>query len=193
MVVNCPNCGKENKNTNIKCEFCSTQLIDENNFNKYDNFLVNNDGIETKIINISAKNDDYLGKFLISIFVVPWILGGILFLGIGLFFNIYERNQAKGYEKTIGLLIEYNGDEAIYEYHVNEDTYTVSPKMTSNLNIFAEQDTVYYNPNNPSESIVYTNWSIFTVTGFIVAIVPIIILLFVNKKRKKLKDKYNKL
>ena len=42
MVVKCPNCGKVNKNTNIKCEFCSTQLIDENNFNQYSNFLVNN-------------------------------------------------------------------------------------------------------------------------------------------------------
>ena len=35
MVVNCPNCGKENKNTNIKCEFCSIQLIDENRINQY--------------------------------------------------------------------------------------------------------------------------------------------------------------
>ena len=29
----CPNCGKENKNTNVKCEFCSTQLIDINEYN----------------------------------------------------------------------------------------------------------------------------------------------------------------
>ena len=38
MVVNCPNCGRENKNTNIKCEFCSTQLINENKFNNGDTF-----------------------------------------------------------------------------------------------------------------------------------------------------------
>ena len=193
MVVNCPNCGKENKNTNIKCEFCSTKLIDENKFNQHSNFLINDKAVETKEINVSPKTVGCLGKILSLMFAGPWILVGIVFLGVGLFSSISEHNQTKGYEKTTGILTNCIVDEAIYEYQVNGDTYIASPNMSSNCDGFKERDIVYYNPNNPSESIIYTNWSIFTVTGFIVAIVPIIILLFLNKKRKKLKDKDNKL
>ena len=165
------------KNPNIKCEFCLTQLIDESEFNQYNN------NVETKEINISQKKvRGCISSILSLIFVGPWLMVGIIFFPFGLVSGIYEYKQAKGYEKTIGLLIEYNDNEAIYEYHINGDAYTVSPKMASNLNIFAEQDTVYYNPNNPSESIIYSSWNILTIVGFIIVIVVIVIL--ISKKRR---------
>ena len=186
MVVNCPNCERENKNTNIKCEFCSTQLIDENKYNQHSNFLVNANDAETKEINVSPKTVGCLGKILSLMFVGLWMLFGIVFLGVGLFSSISEHNQTKGYGKTTGILIECNGDEAIYEYQVNGDTYTASPNMSSNCDGFKERDTVYYNPNNPSESIMYANWSILTITGLILVIVPVIILIYTNNQKKKI-------
>lgn len=44
----CPNCKKENKNTNIRCEFCSTQLIDVNEFNQQGIFMPSGNIVETK-------------------------------------------------------------------------------------------------------------------------------------------------
>ena len=65
MVVNCPNCGKENKNTNIKCEFCSTQLIDVNEINQHSDFSFNGNNVETKEINVSTKKVGCLSSILI--------------------------------------------------------------------------------------------------------------------------------
>ena len=193
MVVNCPNCGKENKNTNIKCEFCLSQLIDKKEFS--DNV------VETKEINVSTKKVGCISSILSLIFVGPWLLFGIVFLGVGLFSSISEYNQAKGYEKTTGILKGYSdctyndGDElceAIYEYQVNGVVYTVSPSLLSDPDGFAKSDIVYYNPTNPSESIMYANWSILTIVGFIIVLVVIIILILANNKKKKiLKDKDN--
>lgn len=195
MVVNCPNCGKENKNTNIKCEFCSIQLIDENRINQQNNFFVNENDVETKEINVSPKTVGCLGKILSLIFIGPWLLIGIAFLGIGLFSIISEHNQAKGYEETTGILIDYDnctyedGDElceAIYEYQVNGVTYTVSPNLLSDPDSFAERNTVYYNPNNPSESIMYSSWNIITIIGLIIIIVIIVTSILKKKKMKKI-------
>lgn len=195
MVVNCPNCGKENKNTNIKCEFCSTKLIDENKFNQHSNFLVNDKAGETKEINVSPKKAGCLSSILILIFVGPWLLAGIAFLGIGLYYSISEHNQTKGYEKTTGILKYYanctydDGNElckATYEYQVNGITYTVSPSSLRNSGGFEESDTVYYNPNNPSESIMYAGWSNLTIVGLIIVIVVSAILISINSSMKKI-------
>ena len=193
MVVNCPNCGKENKNTNIKCEFCSTQLIDENKFNRQGDFEINDNIVEINGVNVSPKKvRGCLSSILSLIFVGPWLLVGIVFLGVGLFSSISEHNQTKGYKKTTGILTNCIVDEAIYEYQVNGDTYTASPNMSSNCDVFKERDIVYYNPNNPSESIMYANWNIITITGLILVIVPVIILIYTkNKKKKILKSEQN--
>ena len=195
MVVNCPNCGKENKNTNIKCEFCSTQLIDVNEINQHSDFSFNGNNVETKEINVSTKKVGCLSSILILIFVGPWLLAGIAFLGVGLFSSISEHNQTKGYEKTTAILKDYTNCtyddgsemcEAIYEYQVNGVTYTVSPSTLSNSGGFEERDTVYYNPNNPSESIMYASWSNLTIVGFIIIIVVSAILISINKVIKKI-------
>ena len=51
---------------------------------------------------------------------------------------------------------------------------------------FEERDTVYYNPNNPSESIMYASWSNLTIVGFIIIIVVSAILISINKVIKKI-------
>ena len=191
----CPNCKKENKNTNIRCEFCSTQLIDVNEFNQQGIFTPNGNIVETKEINVSTKKVGCLSNILILIFVGPWLLFGIAFLGVGLFSTISEHNQTKGYEKTTGILKDYTNCsyedgselcEAIYEYQVNGITYSVSPSTLSNRGGFEENETVYYNPNNPSESVIYAGWSTLTIIGFIIVIVVIVIFVFKNIIMKKI-------
>lgn len=202
----CPNCQKENKNTNIRCEFCSTQLIDVNEFNQQGIITSNGTVVETKEINVSTKKVGCLSNILILIliliFVGPWLLVGIVFFGVGLFSTISEHNQTKGYEKTTGILKDYTNCryedgselcEAIYEYQVNGITYSVSPSTLSNRGGFEENETVYYNPNNPSESIMYARWSSITIIGFIIVIVVIVIFAFKNTFIKRISKGQDKI
>ena len=191
----CPNCKKENKNTNIRCEFCSTQLIDVNEFNQQGIFTPNGNIVETKEINVSTKKVGCLSNILILIFVGPWLLVGIAFLGVGLFSIISEHNQTKGYEKTTGILKDYTNCsyedgselcEAIYEYQVNGITYSVSNSSLRNIGGFQQNDIVYYNPNNPSESVMYAGWGTITIVGFIIVIVIIVIFVLKNIIMKKI-------
>jgi len=191
----CPNCKKENKNTNIRCEFCSTQLIDVNEFNQQGIFTPNGNIVEAKEINVSTKKVGCLSNILILIFVGPWLLVGIAFFGVGLFSIISEHNQTKGYEKTTGILKDYTNCsyedgselcEAIYEYQVNGITYSVSPSSLRNIGGFQQNDIVYYNPNNPSESVMYAGWGTLTIVGFIIVIVVIVIFVLKNIIMKKI-------
>ena len=99
----CPNCKKENKNTNIRCESCSTQLIDiSKHINASDSPIV-----KSKEISISTKKVGCISNIALLIFIGPWLLLGISFLIVGLFSSISEHNQTKGYEKTVGTLKDY--------------------------------------------------------------------------------------
>lgn len=191
----CPNCRNENKNTNIKCEFCSTQLIDVNDFNQQGVITSNGNIVETKEIKVSTKKVGFLSNILILIFVGPWLLMGIAFLGIGLFSSISEHNQTKGYEQTTAILKDYKNCthddgselcEAIYEYQLNGITYSISPNLLSNRDGFDKSAIVYYNPNNPSESVMHAGWSILTIVGFIIVIVVIVIFVFKTILMKKI-------
>lgn len=185
MVVFCPHCKKLNKKTNIQCEFCATQLIDVNKISKID---------------IPTKKASWILIIFALLFVGPFLLPGILFLGVGLFDGIHEYTQTKGYEKTIATLKDYTNctynDEckAIYEYQVDGIIYTVSPDLLGNSDAFAKNDTVYYNPNNPSESIIYTGWNISVIIGLILiisALLPLVIIITITKiiiKASKGKD-----
>lgn len=197
----CPNCRKENKNTNIRCEFCSTQLIDINEFNQQGALIENGNIVETKEIKVSTKKIGCLSNILILIFLSPWLLVGILFLGFSIFSSVSERNQTKGYDKTTAILKDYTNChyddgselcEAIYEYQVNGITYSVSTNSLSNRGGFDDSDTVYYNPNNPSESVIYAGWSTLTIVGAIIVSVVIVIFVFKTIFMKKiLKGKDN--
>lgn len=52
-VVKCPNCGQENKNTNIRCESCGTEL---NHIEQNDNFL-NKDYFQTNVKTIMISRN----------------------------------------------------------------------------------------------------------------------------------------
>lgn len=197
----CPNCSKENKSTNIRCEFCSTQLIDENEFDSQVIFKINDNVVSSKDIKFSEKKVGCLSSILPLIFVGPWLLIGIVFLGVGLYASISEHNQTKGYEKTTAILKKYINCEyedgsqvcnGIYEYEVNGINYTVSPNLLTTHDGFDEIGTVYYNPKNPSESVMYAGWGNFIIIGII--IISVAVVIFISKTifvKKILKNKDN--
>lgn len=193
----CPNCNKENKNTNIKCEFCFTQLIDEKKYDQESVILNNTIGKKSEV-EVSMKKINLISNIIILVIAGPWLLFGIIFFAIGLSLNISEHKQTKGYEKTTAVLKDYvncdyedGGDScyAIYEYKVNGITYTVSPKYLGNAGAFDKKDTVYYNPNNPSESIMNSISGPIMITGLIIIISVVIVFvikkIIINKISKK--------
>lgn len=189
----CPNCKNDNKNTNIRCDFCSARLnyVDVNDYlNEYKN-------LETKKVNISSKKVGCLGGIISLIFFGPMLLIGILFIGIGLYSSISVHNETKGYEKTTGILKDYencyydDGRElcgAKYEYQVNGVTYFSSSSTISSKDGFNESETVYYNPSNPSESVIYADWNHFISVGFLFATVPILFLIIFLGVIKKISN-----
>lgn len=191
----CPRCGNENKSTNICCEFCGEQLIDEKELDTYALAKEKLSSFERKEINISTKKVSCLGNVLIFFFLGPVLLIGIVFFFTGLIFSFSEHRQTKGYEKTEGVLKEYTNCtyedkkelcEAVYEYRVNGVSYTVSPRTLSGRDHFDKEITVYYNPKDPKESMVYASWLFLTITGFFMVVFVLIFFAFKNKKVKRL-------
>lgn len=185
----CPNCQKENRNTNIRCEYCSFQLIDLDKY-KHDDIIVvdTNENNELTEVKVSSKKIGCISNIILIIFVGPWLFIGIILFGVGIFANVNERIQSKGYDKTVAnfndyVNCNYEGNvelcEAVYEYKVNGVIYSVSPKKITNRENFNETDTVYYNPNNPSESLIYVGFNSIIVTGLI--IIGVITIIFIIK------------
>lgn len=169
----CPNCGKDNKNTNIRCVYCGKELLS----------IDDKKEINYKSIEISSKKVGCLGFSLVSIFVIPWLLFGLIFIGVGLYSTNNVRMQAKNYDTTIGTIKNYscNSKEechAYYEYQVNGKAYTVSPSMISSKDGFKQTITVYYNPNNPSEAVVDTEWNYIVYVGILIVVIVLAILIY---------------
>lgn len=184
----CPNCNKENKNTNIRCENCGYQLISEE--------IHDNDSINYKQVQISPKNLGCFANLAMIIIFGPWFLFSLCFIGVGTYQNISEHNQTKGYIEATANLKDYRNchyDEdrietcnAIYEYIVNGEYYNTSPSKLSNRGGFKKTETVYYNPNNPNESLIYAGWNEITFVGIIMLIITTIIFIVINSKQKKI-------
>ena len=176
----CKNCGRANSDTNTRCEACNSELVDYSGYN-----LIHGKGKNIEISETEFKRINLFANILILIFVGPFLLCGLAFFGIGLVSNILEYNQAENYEKTTAILKSYDyfDDglyEAIYEYEVNGKAYTVSPNLISDKSGFKTVETVYYNPNKPSESIIYSRWGGTTIMGVI--LVSAVIAIFIGKK-----------
>ena len=64
-TIKCPNCGYENKNTNIRCESCGKEL----------NHIKNNDYQKNvKIIDLGSKKAKYITNAILIFLLAPWFL-----------------------------------------------------------------------------------------------------------------------
>lgn len=73
----CPNCGNENKSTNIRCEYCSHELISESELNE--------ETCELQEVQVSARKFGCLSNIFFLI-----ILGPFLFICIS--FSVYKSS-----------------------------------------------------------------------------------------------------
>lgn len=191
----CNKCGRKNKNTNIRCEFCSNQLIDVETYQ------------QSKINDVVILNGEHskasgcIIKLIVFMSLGPFLLAGILFFMVGLFATISEENQIRDYEKTTGVLKGYtsceydDGSELCrvkYEYQVNEKSYTVSPNSLGDMESFKSEEVVYYNPNNPQESIIRAGWHVHMIFGGILTIVIGFIIVKTLIFLKPIKSSINK-
>ena len=187
-TVKCPNCGKENKNTNIKCEYCGTEL---NHIEQNDKFL-NKDYSQTnvKTINLGSKKAKHITSAILIFILAPWFLAGLAFIGVSSYSNITDYNKSKNYLETEGKLVSYqnyqyddDGNElcnAVYEYTVNGVTYKGSPNLLSNRSGFKQTATVRYDPNNPSEYVMNSGWNVLLIAGIIM--VTVVLVIFISIK-----------
>lgn len=197
--VKCPNCGHKNKNTNIRCESCSTEL---NHIEQSNNFL-NKDYSQAnvKIINLGSKKAKHITNAILVFILAPWFLVGLAFIGVSLYLNITDNNKSKNYLETEGKLISYEKcqyDNAgyelcngVYEYTVNGVAYKGSPNLLSNRSGFKQTATVKYNPNNPNEYVMNSGWNGLLIAGIIMVTVVVVIFIVVRNFIKIISKKSN--
>lgn len=187
-TVKCPNCGNENKNTNIKCEFCGTEInhIEQNNNFYYKDYPQ---------INLGSKKIKFIINAILIFLLIPWFLIGLIFIGVSTYSHISASNESKNYLETEGKLVSYDdcGSElcsAVYEYSVNGVIYKGSPNLLSNRSGFKNTVIVKYNPDKPNEYVINSGWNNLLITGVIM--VTVVLLIFISGK-KLLKKLFNKL
>lgn len=198
-IVKCPNCEHENKNTNIRCESCSTEL----NHIEQSNSFLNKDYSQAnvKTIDLGSKPAKHITSTILIFIFTPWFLVGLAFIGVSSYSNITDNNKSKDYLETEGKLINYencqyddDGDElcnGVYEYTVNGVTYKGSPNLLSNRSEFKQTATIKYNPDNPNEYVMNSGWNRLLITGIIMVTVVVVIFIAVKTSIKKLSKKSN--
>lgn len=197
----CPGCGKENKNTNIRCESCNQQLIDESKYKEPSIVYLNTDKTNQSRTTEKSLKTTKLIIILIAIFMSgPSLVAGLVIGGIGTYGVINQNIKATNYEKTSGKLVDKNNcsiDEesknttcnGVYQYEVAGKTYTVkSDVATDKLNI---EQIVYYNPSNPEESLIKEpSWFIFIGVGLFILVFPAIEITIAVIIYKSIKRRY---
>lgn len=138
-------------------------------------------------------------KVIYTILIVILILVGSGLILIGVSPMLVNFEETKGYESTMGVYKGLSDDcdligdnrlcKAIYEYQVDGVTYTVSPNLYSNEENFESGRRVYYNPNNPGESIIYVVVEGFISLGAIIVITPLAIFVVNRCVLKKFRHK----
>ena len=146
-------------------------------YNKDENHVIDGDKqfIESTITKIFKF---FLGGGLFKVFAFMFMLFG------GMFW-LKEYMIAKDYIKTIGTFEGYTScSDGVcgnrYSYEVDGKTYYVSSDLSSDS--FPETDDVYYNPENPAEAIMYSDWHII----FIVGLVLFVGIELFNRKMKSI-------
>lgn len=194
-TIKCPNCGYENKNTNIRCEACGKEL---NHIEQSDNFLNNDYQKNVKTIDLGSKKVKCITSVILIFVLVPWFLIGLFFIGVSSYSSITDNNKSKNYLETEGKLVSYencqydDGDElcsGVYEYTVSGVTYKGSPNLLSNRSGFKQTIIVKYNPNNPNEYVIDSGWNWLLIVGIIIVSVVVVIFISVKLSIKKLSKK----
>lgn len=194
-TIKCPNCGYENKNTNIRCESCGKEL---NHIEQSDNFLNNDYQKNVKTIDLGSKKVKCITSVILIFVLVPWFLIGLFFIGVSSYSSITDNNKSKNYLETEGKLVSYencqydDGNElcsGVYEYKVSGVTYKGSPNLLSNRSGFKQTIIVKYNPNNPNEYVIDSGWNWLLIVGIIIVSVVVVIFISVKISIKKLSKK----
>lgn len=194
-TIKCPNCGYENKNTNIRCESCGKEL---NHIEQSDNFLNNDYQKNVKTIDLGSKKVKCITSVILIFVLASWFLIGLFFIGVSSYSSITDNNKSKNYLETEGKLVSYencqydDGDElcsGVYEYTVSGVTYKGSPNLLSNRSGFKQTIIVKYNPNNPNEYVIDSGWNWLLIVGIIIVSVVVVIFISVKNSIKKLSKK----
>lgn len=182
--MKCTNCGKENKNTNIRCEFCGTIL---NSINQNDN--------KDYAFKLNSRKTKLINNVILIFVLAPWFICGLAFIVVSANSNILDNNKSQKYLETEGKIVGYDdcryddGDElctAIYEYVVNGVSYKGSPNLLSTKSGFKDTITVKYNPNDPNEYVMDSGWNSLLITGIIMVVIVSLIFISVQINFKKL-------
>lgn len=185
-TIKCPNCGYENKNTNIRCEACGKEL---NHIEQSDNFLNNDYQKNVKTIDLGSKKVKCITSVILIFVLAPWFLIGLFFIGVSSYSSITDNNKSKNYLETEGKLVSYencqydDGNElcsGVYEYAVSGVTYKGSPNLLSNRSGFKQTIIVKYNPNNPNEYVIDSGWNWLLIVGIIM--VTVVVVIFISVK-----------
>ena len=173
----CKNCGKENKNTNIRCEFCNIELLN----------LDDTSNPKKEEITLQQK------LCMLCTFVISgaMIIYGLFAICSSVYSFISENKIKNEYSKTYATLVkykdcQYNEDNievcnAIYKYEVNNNAYTVSLDLEVIRDVYENNEIVYYNPNNPNDSVIYAGMEkdLARIVGIILGIVMICVAVFI--------------
>jgi len=191
--MTCPQCGKENKNSNIKCEFCQAKLID----------ISKKDIKEVYIGNTNLEVNEYMEKSSNVLYVIVMIIIGFWFSSVSLVFiisifidvscNIQDLSGKENYIKAIATVENINCSDAeiqkncraTYKYEVNDIYYTLISDITTSKNKLNEVIVVYYNPNNPSDAVIYTSLFSKSKNDIIVLVIILVIYIIIGIKLKK--------
>lgn len=176
--VKCPNCGFENKNTNIRCESCGTEL---NGVDLSETFPDNDYSYpKVKVVKVSGKKIKLIINIILVASLLLWFVIGLVFIGVSLSSIKTDKDKTANYLETEGKLVGYencqrdsDGDElcnGVYEYTVGDVVYKGSPNLLSNHTGFKQTVIVKYDPNNPSEYSIYAGWNTLLIVGIVMVI-----------------------
>ena len=143
-----------------------------------------------------------IGKIIQHIPLCIISVVAIIFLLIGVGCTISEKHKAKGYLETEGVIVDYKMEEsyrdgkrdvyytAVYQYVVNGHKYTGSPNKLSDADNFKEKVKVKYNPDNPAECVISSDWYELYIPAIIALGVVIIylVVLKINSNIRKSKE-----
>lgn len=192
-TVKCPNCGYENKNTNIRCESCKMELnsIEQNNKKCSKERVI--------YVDLGKNGIKHLASVLLIIILTPWLITGLAFFGVSTYSIITDNNKSKGYVETEGKLVDYEIQDSkveedgyfvgVYEYKVNGVTYKGSPSSVSTQKVMKETITVKYNPDNPEEYVMEAGWNKLQRVGFTIVIIVVVIFVSVKIYVKQIYDR----